>query len=404
MKFTEIQKLLEKKKSISKLADIAREFDVTPQVVSNWKARDHVPYRYVKQLRKKNKDDNKGKSFENPQVIIGYENRPVIKDDDISYLELFNVSKNVLGKNYKIFLLSSLIVMLLAIFYLYFVAEPIYTSNSKLILISKDGGASRSGLMGLAKNFGFSSMTSDNQFSSKEVIKEILKSRKLALNLKNKKVPTEKYGLNKSLGFIFDDSFRSDTANGMNTHLISNQIIKSISVISKKNSMQTLNLSVTGFEANFAKSLSDLIIKELKNIIYQFQSEQSKNKIGFIEKRLISVKGELIKSENMLKEFRESNRNINSSPNLLLEQERLVREVQVQTQVFITLKNEYEVARIDDQNKEPIFQVLDRPNTPNSKTSPKSFIILFFSLIIGLIIPFGYFFGMELIAKNNSKS
>ena len=98
-----------------------------------------------------------------------------------------NISKNIFGKNYKIFLLSSLIVMLLAIFYLFLLAEPIYTSNSKLILISKDGGASRNGLMGLAKNFGFSSMATDNQFSSKEVIKEILKSRKLALNLKNKK-------------------------------------------------------------------------------------------------------------------------------------------------------------------------------------------------------------------------
>ena len=89
MKFSEIQNLLEKRKSISKLADIAREFDVTPQVVSNWKARDHVPYRYVKQLRKKIKDDDNGKSFENPKVIIGYENRPINKDDEISYTELF---------------------------------------------------------------------------------------------------------------------------------------------------------------------------------------------------------------------------------------------------------------------------------------------------------------------------
>ena len=404
MKFSEIQNLLEKRKSISKLADIAREFDVTPQVVSNWKARDHVPYRYVKQLRKKIKDDDNGKSFENPKVIIGYENRPINKDDEISYTELFNISKNIFGKNYKIFLLSSLIVMLLAIFYLFLLAEPIYTSNSKLILISKDGGASRNGLMGLAKNFGFSSMATDNQFSSKEVIKEILKSRKLALNLKNKKVLTEKYGSKKSLGFIFDDSFRSDTTKEMNTHLISNQIIQSISVTSKKNSMQTLNLSVTGFDPNFAKSLSDLVIIELKNIIYKFQSEHSKNKIAFIEKRLMSVKGKLIESENMLKEFRERNRNINSSPSLLLEQERLVREVQVQTQVFITLKNEYEVARIDDQNKEPIFQVLDRPNTPISKTSPKSFMLLFSSLITSLIIPFGYFFGRELIARNDSRN
>ena len=35
------------------MADIARELGVSPQAVSNWKARDHVPYKYVKILREK---------------------------------------------------------------------------------------------------------------------------------------------------------------------------------------------------------------------------------------------------------------------------------------------------------------------------------------------------------------
>ena len=53
MKFTELQSILERKFNTSKLADIAHEFDVTPQVVSNWKARNQVPYKYIKKLRKK---------------------------------------------------------------------------------------------------------------------------------------------------------------------------------------------------------------------------------------------------------------------------------------------------------------------------------------------------------------
>ena len=36
-----------------KLSDIAMEFNVSPQVVSNWKSRNQVPYKYVKKLRKK---------------------------------------------------------------------------------------------------------------------------------------------------------------------------------------------------------------------------------------------------------------------------------------------------------------------------------------------------------------
>ena len=53
MKFTELQKQLKEKFGATKLADIAREFDVTPQVVSNWKSRNYVPYKYVQSLRSK---------------------------------------------------------------------------------------------------------------------------------------------------------------------------------------------------------------------------------------------------------------------------------------------------------------------------------------------------------------
>ena len=40
-----------KKFSTDRLADISKELGVTPQVVSNWKSRNHVPYKYVKNLR-----------------------------------------------------------------------------------------------------------------------------------------------------------------------------------------------------------------------------------------------------------------------------------------------------------------------------------------------------------------
>ena len=51
MKFFELQELLKKRLGIEHLADIARELGVTPQAVSNWKARDKVPYKYVTKIR-----------------------------------------------------------------------------------------------------------------------------------------------------------------------------------------------------------------------------------------------------------------------------------------------------------------------------------------------------------------
>ena len=51
MTFKEVQIIFEEKFGINHLADIARELNVTPQVVSNWKSRNQVPYKYVKKLR-----------------------------------------------------------------------------------------------------------------------------------------------------------------------------------------------------------------------------------------------------------------------------------------------------------------------------------------------------------------
>ena len=41
-------KILSTELDIIHLSDIARELDVSPQVVNNWKKRDKVPYKYVK--------------------------------------------------------------------------------------------------------------------------------------------------------------------------------------------------------------------------------------------------------------------------------------------------------------------------------------------------------------------
>ena len=53
MKFEELQAIVDQKLGIARLADIARELDVTPQVVNNWKTRGQVPYKYVKILNSK---------------------------------------------------------------------------------------------------------------------------------------------------------------------------------------------------------------------------------------------------------------------------------------------------------------------------------------------------------------
>ena len=56
MKFSELYSFFHEKYGINHLSDIARELNVTPQAVSNWKSRDSVPYKYVLKSRQKFKE------------------------------------------------------------------------------------------------------------------------------------------------------------------------------------------------------------------------------------------------------------------------------------------------------------------------------------------------------------
>ena len=51
MKFTELESLMFSR-GIKSLAEIARVLKTTPQAVSNWKARDQIPYQIVDQINK----------------------------------------------------------------------------------------------------------------------------------------------------------------------------------------------------------------------------------------------------------------------------------------------------------------------------------------------------------------
>jgi len=62
----------------------------------------------------------------------------------------------------------------------------------------------------------------------------------------------------------------------------------------------------------------------------------------------VEVKADLEKSENTLKEFREKSRRVSDSPQLLLEQGRLTRNVEILQTVFVELNKQLDLAKIDE--------------------------------------------------------
>lgn len=99
----------------------------------------------------------------------------------------------------------------------------------------------------------------------------------------------------------------------------------------------------------------------------------------FIEERLTEAEAELRSAEEDLQSFLERNRQFRGSPQLEVQYERLQRRVTIKQEVLITLRRQYEEARIQEVNDTPLITVIDRALPPEQKSTPKG------GLIVGLV-------------------
>ena len=107
------------------------------------------------------------------------------------------------------------------------------------------------------------------------------------------------------------------------------------------------------------------------------------------------------KAEEELKYFRETNRNILKSPSLLLEQERYLREVSTQTQVFLTLKSQIEIVQIELVEKTNMLDILDMPEAPLQKIGPNRKMIMIFVAILSTILSLAIVFVKDWYEKEH---
>ena len=103
------------------------------------------------------------------------------------------------------------------------------------------------------------------------------------------------------------------------------------------------------------------------------------------------MKQDLTKAENTLKEFRERNRQV-LSPQLLLEQERLIRDVQINATIYTELRKQFELVKIEEVKNIPVINVMDSARAPARKDKPKRATIVVTVFIISFICSIGYFY------------
>jgi uncharacterized protein involved in exopolysaccharide biosynthesis len=160
-----------------------------------------------------------------------------------------------------------------------------------------------------------------------------------------------------------------------------------------------LTYSIETKDAQVSADILNKITDELNNFLLTKKATNAGEQRKWIDQRLKEVKVDLSKAENLLKEFREKNRRVIDSPQLLLEQERLIRAVTIQTTVYSTLIQQYEMAKIEELKYVPIINVLDGAIPAARKKSPKRSYFAIAGMFLSFFGAVGY-----VIVKNKYSS
>jgi uncharacterized protein involved in exopolysaccharide biosynthesis len=115
-------------------------------------------------------------------------------------------------------------------------------------------------------------------------------------------------------------------------------------------------------------------------------SEQRK----WIDDRLSQVTQELAHSEDSLKVFSEKNRRIENSPQLLLEQQRLFRDVEINSALYMELKKQLELIKIEEIKNVPVVSIMDDARPAAKKTKPKRLVIVVVVSLLGGVCAIAY--------------
>jgi uncharacterized protein involved in exopolysaccharide biosynthesis len=136
--------------------------------------------------------------------------------------------------------------------------------------------------------------------------------------------------------------------------------------------------------------LSLQVSTRLIELLNQFNLESRQTQAGaerrFTEQRLGEVKGDLRAAEDQLQHFMQRNREYRNAPELNFQQERLQRQVQLQQQLYTTLSQSFEQAKIEEVRDTPVITVVEPPEAP-VRPDPRGLVRnVFLTIILGTVL------------------
>jgi len=148
--------------------------------------------------------------------------------------------------------------------------------------------------------------------------------------------------------------------------------------------------------------LAEQVNARLLALVNEFNVSRRETRGGierhFVEARLAEALQELTAAEDDMRRFLEANRTYQDSPRLAFEAARLQRRVDLRQQVYSTLAQSYEQARLDEVRNTPVVTIVDHPEGSAQPTRSWTLIIIG-AVLLGIVMGTGAVFFAELLVR-----
>jgi uncharacterized protein involved in exopolysaccharide biosynthesis len=165
--------------------------------------------------------------------------------------------------------------------------------------------------------------------------------------------------------------------------------------------MGVIDIAVETKYPGLSQAILTGYIDELENYNIHKRKSQAKQAALYLETQLQDVEKELKASEDKLEQFQNKNRGWASStnPDIVKLLSRFRRDIEIQSTTYLTLRQEYELAKLNAQKDIPIVRVLDSPSLPSVKSGPRRLSTIIIAGLTGFVLSFIVIVVIDAIGK-----
>ena len=146
-----------------------------------------------------------------------------------------------------------------------------------------------------------------------------------------------------------------------------------------------INVSVLMEEPELSADIANYIAEFVKDFILVEQHREAVKNKAFIYDQRMQAKEELALSEEELTEFRKQHPIALDTPDLQLARGRLIRNIEENQAVYITLRQQYEIAKIEEAKESLLVNILDVGEPAVKKAKPRRTRIIIIGFVLSLI-------------------